>query len=213
MQIARARVRARVDKVAPRPVAFLPRIALIKKRGRIPVMKNLSFRRIVRDRISRFGIVRLCDTGRCSRYYARNIYWRYYECAFALEHGIKRFPLRFFILILLAILRYDILQYCSTNLVFSSRGCLFFFGTRNKEISCTCIRGISSSINISKLPTDCVRSQKIEARWDLCCVSQPFNGFFRRAPVLFKGINKAQVGSVQKFSVVEGIKHLASMTV
>jgi len=147
-------------------------------------MKNPSFRRIVRDRISRFGIVRLCDTGRRSRYYARNIYWRYYERAFALEHGIKGLPLRFFILILLAILRYDILQCCSTNLVFSSSRGRLFFGTRNKEIPCTCIiRGISSSINISKLPTDCARSQKIEARWDLCCVSQPFNGFFRRAPV------------------------------
>lgn len=44
--------------------------------------------------------------------------------------------MRFFILILLAILRYDILQYCSTNLVFLPRVGVFFFffGTRNKKI-------------------------------------------------------------------------------
>lgn len=123
--LCRSRARARVDKVAPLPVAFLLRIVLIKKRG-TPVMKNPS------DRSGgSYGIAYLdsvlfdCDTGRRSRYYARNIYWRYYERAFALKRGIKRLPLRFSVLILLAILRYTtMLQYQSC---FSSSHRWFFF--------------------------------------------------------------------------------------
>lgn len=53
------RSRARVDKVVPRPVTFLPRIVLIKKPGGTLVMKNPSFRRIVR--ISHISI-RYCST-------------------------------------------------------------------------------------------------------------------------------------------------------
>lgn len=138
-------------------------------------MKNPPLWRIVR--VSRFSIVRLWH-GPLSR--SRDIYSRYYERVCFRAGNKESLAFRFSVSILSAILRCDILQYY--DVVVLLRGRVFESSTIKSSILSFSFfrnRGVRSFINILKLPTDCVCSQRVGTRWILRCARQPFNGFFR----------------------------------
>lgn len=187
--LCRSRARARVDKVAPLPVAFLPRIVLIKKRG-TPVMKNPSFRRIVRNRISRFSIVRLWHRPPlailCSQYILTILWTRVCFRARNKEAPIE--ILHFNSLSNIAIRYTTMLQYQSC---FSSSRRWFFFGTRNKGIR-VLVFAASVLLLIFRNCRPIVLGHKRSGPGGICAVLHGhLMDSFVELGVLFNGINKA----------------------
>lgn len=142
-------------------------------------MKNPSFRRIVQDRISRFGIVRLWHRPLlvilCSQYILAILWTRVCFRAWNKEAPIE--ILHFNSLSNIAIRYTTMLQYQSC--FSSSRGCLFF-GTRNKEIRVLAFAA-SVPLLIFRNCRPIVLGHKRSRPGGIYCASRPFNGFFRRA--------------------------------